>query len=282
MFNPKNHRTKNSKINLKLSSVELTKQKLNEDKLDNNLEIKNKNFQESPLINEKLDNFELNNLDYIPACELDKRSFIKTYWSVLMREHIFLITFLAWNDYNLFYIKIERFIIQFCTSMAMNGLFFSDESMHNLYVNSGEYGFVQQIPQMLYSLIIGHILEVILCYLSLTDTSIYMIKELSKSKENASKIIQILNCLNKKLIVFFVFTFLLFLFYWYFISAFCAVYQNTQIIFIRDSLTSFITSMIDPFLIYAGTTILRIISLVKCCKKKLRCVYGISQFLPIF
>ena len=282
IFNPKNHRTKNSKINLKLSSVELTKQKLNEDKLDNNLEIKNKNFQESPLINEKLDNFELNNLDYIPACELDNRSFIKTYLSVLMREHIFLITFFAWNDYNLFYIKIERFIIQFCTSMAMNGLFFSDESMHNLYVNSGEYGFVQQIPQMLYSLIIGHILEVILCYLSLTDTSIYMIKELSKSKENASKIIQILNCLNKKLIVFFVFTYLLFLFYWYFISAFCAVYQNTQIIFIRDSLTSFITSMIDPFLIYAGTTILRVISLVKCCKKKLRCVYGISQFLPIF
>ena len=29
-----------------------------------------------------------NNLEYIEACELDHRSFCKTYWSVLMREHI--------------------------------------------------------------------------------------------------------------------------------------------------------------------------------------------------
>ena len=71
-----------------------------------------------------LDNFELNNLDYDEACELDHRGFCKTYWSVLMREHSPLITFLAWNDYNLFYIKIQRFFILFCVDMTMNGLFF--------------------------------------------------------------------------------------------------------------------------------------------------------------
>ena len=53
--------------------------------------------------------------------------------------------------------------------MTMNGLFFSDESMHHLYVNSGEYSFVQQLPQIILSLVVGHILEVILCSLSMTD-----------------------------------------------------------------------------------------------------------------
>ena len=199
-----------------------------------------------------------------------------------MREHSAFLTFFACADYNLFYVKLDKFIIQFCTNMAMNGLFFSDESMHNLYVNNGENNFIQQIPQMLFSLIIDHVLEVILCFLSLTDTSIYEIKELSQNKENAGKIIQIMNCLRIKIMIFFVFSFILLLFYWYFISAFCAVYQNTQIIFIKDSMISFFTSMIDPFIIYAGTTILRNISLSKCFNKKLSLLYSISQFLPLF
>ena len=244
--------------------------------------MKDKTAENKPLNIEGYDVFELNNLDYLPACEIDKRSFCRTYWSVLLREHIALKTFVAWNDYNLFFIKIHRFKIQFCTNMAMNGLFFSDESMHNLYVNNGEYDFVQQIPQILYTLIIGHVLEVILCYLSLTDTPVYKIKELSRDKENVGKIIQIINCLKINLIIFFIFTFLLFLFYWYFVWAFCAVYPNTQGIFIRDFMTSFVTSMIDPFLIYFLTTGLRKISLSGCCKKRASLVYNISQLLPIF
>ena len=260
-----------------------TNKKLYENKSTINLEIRSKyNEDNTSLKFEDLDNFELNNLEYIPAYDIDKRSFLQTYWSVLLREHIALITFFAWNDYNLFYIKFNRFLIQFCTNMTMNGLFFSDETMHNLYVNSGEYNIIQQIPQILYSLVVGHVLEVILCYLSLTDTSIYEIKELSKNKENAGKILQILRCMRIKLIFFFVFTFILFCLYWYFISAFCAVYKNTQKIFIMDSLMSFFTSMIDPFIIYALTTILRTISLARCGNKKLSFIYGVSQFFPIF
>ena len=230
------------------------------------------------------DNFELNNLEYIPACEHDKRSFFVSYWSVLLREHIAIMTFFAWYDYNLFYIKLNRFLIQFCTNFTMNGMFFSDESMHYLYVNNGEYNFVQKIPQMAISIVIGHILEVILCYLSLTDAPIYQIKELARNKttENKKKIFQIIKCIRRKLIIFNIFTFLLFLFYWYFISAFCAVYPNTQKIFIRDSMTSFLTSMIDPLVIYGITSILRTISLSKCCKKKASFVYGLSEILPMF
>ena len=243
------------------------------------------NFETISLNPDEYDNYELNNLDYLPACEYDRRSFFKTYWSVLLREHIGLMTFFARNDHNLFYVKINRFIIQFATTMAMNGLFFSDESMHYLYVNNGEYSFVQKIPQMLISLVIEHILEVILCFLSLTDSSYYDIKEIKKEKlnvESKDKIFNIIKCVRRKLIAFHIFTFLLFLFYWYFISAFCAVYPNTEGIFLRDTITSYFTAMLDPFIIYALTTILRCLSLCKCCKKKASFVYNISQFLPIF
>ena len=88
--------------------------------------------------------------------------------------------------------------------------------------------------------------------------------------------------MKRKLVGFFVVTFLLFLFYWYFISAFCAVYQNTQVIFLRDCGISLLTSLFESLIIYGATTILRTISLLTCCRKKLGCVYKLSDLIPIF
>jgi len=214
-----------------------------------------------------------------------------------MRENSVLFTFFACNDYNLFYIKIERFFILLCTEMTMNGLFFVHESMHRKYTEGEDFTFVQKLPQLIFTILVTDIIEVILCFLSMTDKHIYDIKDLEREikernkkekkdvndkKELGQKIIDILNVMHRKIVGFFVFTFLLFLFYWYFISAFCAVYQNTQIIFLRDSGISFITDLIESFFIYGFTNILRAISLCLCCRKKLWCVYKISDLIPIF
>ena len=228
-----------------------------------------------------MDNFQLNNLRYKEACRFDKRPFLKIYWSVLMREHILLFTFFSWKAYNLFYIKIERFLVLLCTQMAMNGLFFSDESMHKANA-SDDYNFVQQLPKIIFSLIATHVIEVLLCYLSMTDVTIYKIKELSRNKKNDEQIMDLIKCMKRKLIGFYIATFLLFLFYWYFISAFCAVYQNTQKTFLLDSLISIIVQFIDPFFIYGLKIILRHISMTKCSNQNCECVYKTSDLIPIF
>ena len=247
-------------------------------------ENKTKNEEENNK-RKHLDDFELNNLDYYDACELDKRTCCRSYWSVLMREHTALITFFACNDYNLFYIKIERFFILFCVDMTMSGLFFVHETMHRKYTQGEDFTFVQKLPQLLFTLIAAHIIEVILCFLSLTDTHIYEIKGLSvDDKKNGQKIMDILSCIQRKLTTFIIFTFILFLFFWYFISAFCAVYQNTQKIYLRDSMISFAISLIDPFFIYCFTSLLRCISLKRICRKKCcgKCLYKTSDIIPIF
>ena len=226
------------------------------------------------------DNYELNNMGYDDACDLDKRTCLKTYLSILLREHYVLFTFVSRNDYNLFYIKIERFFILICTEMTMNGMFFVHETMYKK--RTGDTSFAQKIPQIIFSLIVSHVLEVILCFLSMTDVHYYEIKALPKIEKKDEKIFDILSCIKRKLTGFFVFTFIVFLFHWYFISAFCAVYQNTQKIFLRDSAISIATSLIDPFIIYGITCLIRVISLSICCKKKFSCVYKLSDLLPIF
>ena len=232
-----------------------------------------------------MDNFELNNLGFEDACKFDKRTCLRTYWSVLLREHIILLTFISRNDYNLFYIKIERLFILFCIDETMNGLFFVHESMHRKYTENEDMTFVEKLPQFLFTILVSHSLEVLLCYLSMTDTHVYEIKALPvQEKRKGEKVIEILSKIKRKLTAFYSVTFILFLFFWYFISAFCAVYQNTQKIFLRDSMISFAISLIDPFFIYGLTSLLRCISLTKVCRPKCcgGCLYKVSDLIPIF
>ena len=277
---------KTQSLNSKRRIVETpTTDDLNFFKKINNEQTKNKSKKDGNMDKkeeEKLSDFELNDLEYLEAIDLDKRQFAQVYWSILRREHIILFTFFSWNDYNIIYVKIARFIFLIVTDMAMNVIFFTDDSMHKLYLNYGKYDFVQQIPQIIYSTAISQLLEVFLCFLSLTDKYYYEIKGQKNEKNIKNVIFRILRCVTIKLINFYVFTFILFAFYWYMVSAFCAVYQNTQITFIKDSASSFLTGLIYPFVLYLIPSVLRMLSLKDNIKKRLKFVYKLSDILPIF
>ena len=165
--------------------------------------------------------------------------------------------------------------------MVFNIIFFVDDSMHKVYINYGKYNFIQQFPQTLYSTIVSEVLDVFLCYLSLTDKIFYKIKKHKNSKNIKLLIEKTLKCVRIKLIVFLSLTFIVMLFFWYFISSFCAVYKNTQNIFLKDCLSSFLTSLIYPFLFYLLSTLLRIISL-RYHKKRLKFLFKLSDIIPIF
>ena len=189
------------------------------------------------------------------------------YWNLLKREHPIIFTFFVYDDYNLIYIKLVKFVFLLATYMIMNILFFSDKIMHKLYLNNGIYDFVQHLPQIIYSTIISGLIEILLCYLSLTDKSIYKIKHLMLLNLS-EKMRLVYKCIKIKLIIFFSFTFVFIIFYWYIISTFCSVYKNSQIIFIKDWIFSFLLGMIIPFFIYLIPSSLRKFSsyFYKCSK----------------
>jgi len=225
--------------------------------------------------------YELNELEYLEAIKYDKRSFCQMYWATLKREHLIIFTFLNYNDYNLFIIKLSRFIFLFVGDMALNVFFFSDDSMHKLFLNYGKYDFFQQIPQIVYSTIFSQIIEVFLCFLSLTDKYIYELKSnfIEGKKDNNKKTIKVMNI---KLIIFFIFTFIFFFLYWYLISVFCSVYRNTQKHFIKDSLISFSLGLLYPFAFYFISSSLRICAISDKGKKRFECIYKFSYIIPLF
>ena len=227
----------------------------------------------------KLDNYELNNLEYDSARKLDKRNFLTIYWSLLKREHLVIFTFITRDDHNITFVKYSRFFFLLCTEMAMNVFFFADETMHKMFLDYGKYNFIQQIPQIIYSTIISQLIEIFLCYLSLTDKYFYQIKNFRRISRYQLK--RIIKFIQIKLILFFIFCSLMFIFYWYLITCFCTVYQNTQIAFIKDSIFSFVLGIFTPFGIYLIPSLLRIIAL-KAVKSNYIYLYKLSNLIPLF
>ena len=68
------------------------------------------------------------------------------------------------------------------------------------------------------------------------------------------------------------------IFFWYFISCFCAVYVNTQTILLKDTFISFGLSMAYPFGLNLLPGFFRMPAL-KAEKKDKKCLYKISQYV---
>ena len=135
---------------------------------------------------------------------------------------------------------------------------------------------------MFLTTLVSQLLSVFLNFLTMTDIHYYNIKSMALNELNKKKIVSVMNLIKCKIIVYYIFTFILFFFYWYTITAFCAVYRNTQNIFITDSISSFIMGLIYPFVLYIFPAGLRLLSLMATEKKNLECLYSLSDIIPFF
>ena len=108
------------------------------------------------------------------------------YLSICKKEHAIIFTFIVHNDYNLFVTKLSLFAMGLILDFATNTLFFTDETMHSIYVNYGGYDFLTQIPITIYSLIITEVFDISFKGLVLTDNVIYKLKQ-SKNHRMFSK-----------------------------------------------------------------------------------------------
>ena len=225
-----------------------------------------------------LNDYELNNLPYIQALELDKRTFIDYYISLIKKKQLFIFTFYTKNDYNSSIIKICLFLFCFASYFIVNALFFNDSTMHKIYEDQGKYDLIYQIPQILYSTVISILINTIIKSISLTEENILSIK-----KENINlkkKYVKIIKRLKTKFISFFIIIFFFLLVFWYYISCFCAVYKNTQIYLLKDTMISFGLSLLYPFGLNFIPGIIRIPSL-QAAKRNKECMYKLSQIIQL-
>ena len=99
----------------------------------------------------------------------------------------------------------------------------------------------------------------------------------NNSKDFNIKLNKLFIILKIKFVLFFIISFILLTFFWFYITCFCGIYRNTQIHLIKDSLISLLMSFIYPFGTLLFITTLRMIAL-RADKHDRKFLYKFSQF----
>ena len=221
--------------------------------------------------------YEINKFSYQEALENDKRTFFQYYISLIKLNHILIFSFNRNKDYNPYIIKICLFFFYFILILVVNSLLFNDSIMHQIYTNKGNYNLISFLPNIIYSLLISFIINIIIKKIFLTQQDIMEIKR-EKNKNNLNAmVLTAIRCIIIKLIFFFVFSILIILLFWYYISCFCAIYKNTQLYLIKNALISYSILLLYPFIICLIPVIFRISAL----KNSEECFYKINQITQL-
>ena len=215
---------------------------------------------------------------YIKAIKYDKRTYLQYYFSLLKIKHILLR--INSNDYNSKIIKACLLLFKFSLYFMVNALFFSDSTMHKIYEDEGEYNFIYQCPLMIYSTIICTLFNYLITYFSSSQREVLELKNEKSLKLSTYKYKKLNKYLTIKFILFYALSFIFLFFFWFYISCFCMVYKNTQVVLIEDTFISFGLSLIYPLLYNLIPGIFRIPSL-KSEKKDKECMYKISRILQL-
>ena len=208
----------------------------------------------------KYNDNEMNLLSYKMAKKHDKRTYIEYYISLLKTKHLLIFSFFNSEDYNSRIIKIYIFFFTIQIEFTISAMFYSDETMHQIYEDKGSFNFEYQIPQMLYSSLLSSLLTNLISNLGLFEDNILNLKN-CKYIKLGKHVKKETRCIKTKILFFFIITYILLFCFWVYVGCFCAVYKNTQIHLLIEVLSSFGLSFILPLIIYLIPGIFRIASL---------------------
>ena len=241
---------------------------------------KNKKLGNMKLHNKKVNyaytDEELRDMDFYQAIHDDSRSFLRIYLAILIEEHIILNTFFTDAYLELRAIKLSFLIFSLEINFFLNAFFYTDEYISDVYHNDGVLDFFSSLPKSLYSFLVSLILVNLLKMLS---NSKKQLLKIIKEREDKNEYIELMEAelkkLKKKLTIYFTIVFILGLFFAYYASAFCAVYQNSQKFWFYGCLESLAMDLSTPFAICLLLSGFRYIGL----KKHTKCLYQTSRFL---
>jgi uncharacterized protein YqhQ len=116
--------------------------------------------------------------------------------------------------------------------------------------------------------------------LCLTHSSVRKLKKETNVEEAKKKSISTIRCIKIRICVYFIFSLIFLLIFGCYVTCFCAIFENTQIVLMESMATSWALSLLYPFAICFVTSIFRRGALV-CGKRGVGCCYKINKIMQL-
>ena len=238
----------------------------------------------------------LNNYTFEEAIKYDYRSICLIYYIILLSKQAIFHAFLFKSPLEVFSLRLCLLIFIYSSDLALNSFFYLDDKISEKYQyaqNFFLFAFSNNITVILLSTFIGFLFMTLFTNLSNSSNDIRNIfrKEEEKliknknynvsdkrKKEILIEIEKVLKKFKIKLIILIIIEFLLMLFFWYYVTAFCHVYNSTQYSWLFDSFLSVLSRTIFDFLIPLGLAKLYRMAV----ESNIKCIYKVVIFFYSF
>ena len=219
-------------------------------------------------------------MDFEDVLERDKRTFCQYFYENIKNKQLIVNTFFITNKLKPKSIKIMAFILYINFIFLINGLMYSEAYLIELYYNDKPYYSIFNstiFENSIYVFIIVNILNEIIDFFFIEEKKIKGI--LIRGKNRFRKIQGDIYLLIKKIEIYYnafiIFSYLILIFSWAYISCFNDVYIYTRKDWLKKSIIFFFLIQIILICIYFIETIIRFIS-IRCESEKL---FKLSKFI---
>ena len=238
----------------------------------------------------------LNNYNFEEAIQYDMRSICAIFYIFLLSKQAIFHAFLYRSPLELFPLRFCLLIFIMSSDLALNAFFYFDDKISQKYKytkNLFLFTFNSNITIILLSTLVGFVFMTLFTNLG---NSINNIRDIFKNEEqkilkdkkyivNEQRKKEIIDEINKilkkhkiKVIVLIIIESLLMLFFWYYVTAFCHVYNRTQMSWLLDSFLSILSRLVIELLLSLGFAKLYRISV----ESNVQCIYKFVLFFYCF
>ena len=208
-------------------------------------------------------NYILTNYNYEEAIKYEDRSFWRIFFIYLIAKDGSLNLIFLKVPLELQPLRICLFIFNYACDFSLNALFYLNDNISDKYHYDGHFKILFPLINNLAISISSSITTFIIIHVfqSLTHSS-EKIEDLFREQEKLLKddknykvndatkmkiqneIAKILKCLKIKIILFLIFEFSFLIFFFYYVSIFCQIFQETQLSWLLDSILSYLFSIL--------------------------------------
>ena len=239
----------------------------------------------------------MNNYTFKESIKYDLRSILLIYYIILLSKQAIFHAFLFKSPLELFSLRLCLFFFIYSSDIALNAFFYLDDKISEKYNQAKNlflFAFYNNITVILLSTLVGFVFMTLFTNLGNSSNQIRNVfrneeERLIKNKRykiTKKRKIEILNEINNilrrfriKVFILFNIEFLLMLFFWYYVTAFCHVYKSTQYSWLFDSFLSILSRTIIDFLvplIFAKLYRISVESNVECLYKVVMFYYSFA------
>ena len=206
----------------------------------------------------------------------ENSSYLLIYWNLLQFKQLIIFAFFSKSRGILRSTKILILILFFAFFMAFTAFFFNDNIIRALYIYQGNVNSYIHLRNLIPPCFCSHIVYLITIFVLRNKRNIFIItNEINNEKRKLA--LKVKRKAIIKLYILYGISAVLIILCWYYVSAFCSIYKNSQNNYLINFFFCFIIYNLWPFFISIITSIMR----KKALDYKNECLYKVSQILSI-